>query len=327
VNRALRHHPFLAQCPHWVRLFWLNLILDAAYKEHDMPWFDGAVHLNRGQWAVTTRQIAEEYDVIQRVVRYWLDKLELEGMIRCDPLYRPTEIEPKIYGSSSVSGFVSSSVSGGTLVTLCNYNKFQPEKNGDGSSSGSRSGSSCYSHTNKGSKNGLQKKGDTTPTPSPLGVAPRTPLENQNGFTPEMLLADYNENIIGGRLLPVPHLTSKTKEMASRWIGEAVAVEGSPEKAREKWAETVRLAAKTDASHGFINLKWLIKNDDNYMDILEGAKYAKPFRFNGRTAEDEARERRRRGSVEGHTPENGQVQGGTPQLEGTIGKTRRVREV
>ena len=132
IYRSIRHHPWFKGKPAWVKLFFIELCLDAAYKDHDVIWKNYKVpaikvHLRRGQYIIRERDIAKEYDQSPRMVHYWLNKLESEGMILRQNV--------KYFGENRVALDVALNVAlgvaVGTLVTICKYDDYQGSKNDD----------------------------------------------------------------------------------------------------------------------------------------------------------------------------------------------------
>jgi hypothetical protein len=82
----------------------------------------------------------------------------------------------------------------------------------------------------------------------------------------------------------------------------------------DKWSEFVtRMATKTHpTNYWFMSPTWLAKDIDRINKVL-GGTYERNFKDNGDQAA-ESRKRRNRGSIEGHTTENGKGVGGKPKL-------------
>lgn len=107
MQRGVTAHPLLKGHPERIAL-WLWLIDNAAWKETRQDVNGRLVTVPRGAVLVSQRRLAEEIGVGYQVVRTFLDRLRDEGMVNAAP------------------------TQGRTLVTLCNYDRYQhPARGGN----------------------------------------------------------------------------------------------------------------------------------------------------------------------------------------------------
>jgi hypothetical protein len=95
--------------------------------------------------------------------------------------------------------------------------------------------------------------------------------------------------------------TKKLKEQASKWIRDVMESQkcDDVQDVMSAWQQSVLHAAeKSHFSHkvgSFMNMFWLIKNDSNYLEVMDG-KYDKEFRNNAKPREN--------GSIGSGSPED-----------------------
>ncbi|MGV6876663.1 hypothetical protein ACUSIJ_28855 [Pseudochelatococcus sp. B33] len=104
VSRDIFDHEFFADEPYSEREAWLWLIGNAAWKPCRVRRGRGAVDLSRGQVAATARELAEKWGWSKSRVDRFLGRLSEAAMIAAD-------------GSTGRSG--------GTVITICNYDTYQ----------------------------------------------------------------------------------------------------------------------------------------------------------------------------------------------------------
>jgi len=282
--RSIRHHPWLKGKPYWVRLLFIDLCLDAAWKDHDVEYHGKKFPLKRGQWIVSERDLARQYDQSQRMVHFWLDKLEKEQMIQCVTVFRRLTDNLLCVVSGHVSGNVSGHVSSGTLVTICKYDSYQSKVLClvSGRVSGRVSGTVSLT------EEGITKEGE----PEEGIHSPQTPLTNKS------IVELWNQN--RGLLMEVtshigdPSKLDCYKPLVELFTGMA-AGNGSP--AETKWVDFVKHLASTTHSehHGWMSPEWLAK-DLKRVDQAIAGQYARPFgRSYGKSGADEELSRIRRG--------------------------------
>lgn len=122
MDRKIIDHDFFQDKEIWVRLMWMDMLLRAQYKEYTIKWNRIPFVLKRGQLLVTDRQLAEYYGTTQSTVNRTLKKMELAGMIERGFLIKVNGV----WGVSKTASIGASyRDSGGTRITICNYNKFQ----------------------------------------------------------------------------------------------------------------------------------------------------------------------------------------------------------
>jgi len=118
VNRKIFDHPLFCSRPEWHRA-WEWLIAGAAYCDRTKRLSSRLVELQRGQLATTVRALAEEWGWSKSNVDYFLRRLEDEGMI----------VRARTRTKSRTS-FGTRNSHTATLVTICNYDKFQSPSTG-----------------------------------------------------------------------------------------------------------------------------------------------------------------------------------------------------
>lgn len=262
-NRSLRNHPFLKTVPAWVRNMWDNLIMDAAWKDHEIEWRGRNLLLRRGQWVVSERDLAKEHRQSPRMVHYWLEKLVKQEMIQCVTAYaKPNSSDPwNVAGS--VAGNVAGSVAGGTLVTLLNYDKFQPNLNAivAGCVAGSVAGSVAQQ------KNVLTEEGIKEGLPTPLPPSP------------QKITAEKIFEIWESERGPLPMIQARRPQDIKDLVEHINSLTGDPE---DQWRELVRRARQCDKSHWrFMSPKFL-STDTNHINQLIAGVYDKPFEERGK---------------------------------------------
>jgi hypothetical protein len=112
VSRSILEHPMLLD-PAWLRA-WLWLLIEAAWKAGGKRFSHGVVEVRRGQVAVTVRQLAKAWKWPKSNVGYFLKRLESDRMIELKHIR--TKIQT---GSRAENSY------GVTVITICNYDKFQ----------------------------------------------------------------------------------------------------------------------------------------------------------------------------------------------------------
>ena len=100
MKHGVSRHPLLKGKPERVAI-WVWLVDNAVWKDTPHDVNGKTITIKRGQVAVSQRRLAEEVGVGRQVVRTFLDRLTTERMINPDPTH------------------------GKTIVTLCNYEKYQ----------------------------------------------------------------------------------------------------------------------------------------------------------------------------------------------------------
>lgn len=117
IDRGMYDHPVFQGRDEWLRAFqWL--IAQAAYKPCGVRLRYGVADLQRGQLARTVRALAAEWQWTKSKVWRFLKALEAEAMLTCA-------------SASTQAGTRSGTKSGTriaqrvTVITICNYDKFQ----------------------------------------------------------------------------------------------------------------------------------------------------------------------------------------------------------
>lgn len=112
IDRGIFRHPLLKR-REWFWA-WQWLVGNAAWKDEGTRVGNGTVALKRGQMATTVRGLADLWDWPKSNVEYFLIRLEEAGMIGIEKVR--TKIQTKNGAKSSVAA---------TVITVCNYDKFQ----------------------------------------------------------------------------------------------------------------------------------------------------------------------------------------------------------
>jgi len=119
-------------------LMFIDLIMDAAFKTHEVIWLGTNITLARGQCIVSRRRLAVDYGTRQQYVGRWLlalrdaEMLELQTVFCTTAASRWKSQKPNDAAKcaaktgGAVPPSVPPTVPGCTLVTICNYDKFQP---------------------------------------------------------------------------------------------------------------------------------------------------------------------------------------------------------
>lgn len=113
IERELFNHPLFRNNPRWL-VAWQMLIAQAAWKPDGKRFGAGIIHVERGQTALTLRQFAKQLRMSHSSVVYILKCLEDDGMIEKKILRTSRRTRIGIKESLRV-----------TVITICNYNKFQ----------------------------------------------------------------------------------------------------------------------------------------------------------------------------------------------------------
>ena len=100
MKHGVSRHPLMAGRPERIAI-WVWLVDNAAWCDVDHDICGKTVRIKRGQVAVSQRRLADEVGVGRQVVRTFLDRLIAEQMVNPDVTH------------------------GRTVVTLCNYDKYQ----------------------------------------------------------------------------------------------------------------------------------------------------------------------------------------------------------
>jgi hypothetical protein len=301
LYRSIRHHPWFKKKPAWVKLLFIQLCLDAAWKEHEVEWKKTKIMLQRGQYIISERDLAIEYDQSPRMMHYWLQKLENEGMVDIKTIY----FKNGIYVAGSVAVNVAVNVAGlvaaGSIVTICKYDDYQAQKSElvAGSVAGSVAVNVAVNvaQTEEGIKEGETKERKTEE-----GRIPPTPLtkirlfeiwEENRGPLPTAVVKEYSK---------VTELVEVFNEMGrENGIG--------PE---EKWAEFVRTLGSTThyTNRHYMSPVWLAKDLGRINSVLAGT-YQHDFGRSQHDERTEARKRKNRGGSGEYPGKDGKELGGT----------------
>ena len=113
IDRGIFEHPVFRNRPDWLRA-WQWLIAEAAWKPQGARLSFGIAHLERGQLATTVRNLGMTWGWSKSNVSYFLGRLEAETMI----------VREQIRTKSRTRSGTTNSLTA-TLITICNYDKFQ----------------------------------------------------------------------------------------------------------------------------------------------------------------------------------------------------------
>lgn len=113
VSRSIFEHPLFKGRPDW-HVAWEKLIAAAAWKPqaHVGRW--GSAHVERGQLASTIRSLAALLAWPKSSVEYFLRRLQNAEMIVLNSIRTRINTKDTIKNSQRI-----------TLITICNYDKFQ----------------------------------------------------------------------------------------------------------------------------------------------------------------------------------------------------------
>ena len=312
LYRSIRHHPWFKGKPAWVKLLFIELCLDAAWKDHEVEFKGLKYTLHRGQWLVSMRDLAREYERDPKMVRYWMEKLGKEQMIQCSTAIMQHDSK-SIICSPPCSPGLSPGLSPprsplGVLVTICKYNEYQAEISGlsppcsPGLSPGLSPPRSPL--TEEGLKEGQTKEGLQNP-PTPLTANKLLDLWNQNrGPLPQVLvytnLEQYEE------------LVDLFNEMGKN----------NGKEPEVKWIEFIQtiVARVHPTNRSYIMPSW-IADKLNRVDSLLGGTYDRNFGSKGDEAAA-ARKRRNWGGTRRNSSEDGKEVGETSGTTLTLGRAK-----
>lgn len=190
VDRDIfRHQLFDDGAPFSRREAWLWLIAEAAYKPRSVRIVGKTYDLERGQLAVSTRYLAEVWRWSHAAVRRFLEALRAAQDRHTSGTETGTPDGPMI-GTHGGTGI--------TIITISNYNKFQPEAKQPGTPSGTQdgtpSGSSHFGNTpenrHKDKEQITNRKIGGASAPAvepPIFVAPERPAGKAYAFEGETI--------------------------------------------------------------------------------------------------------------------------------------------
>ena len=113
IERNLFDHPLFRHKPRWL-VAWQTLIAQAAWKPESRRFGAATIHIERGQIALTLRQFADQLKLAHSSLVYLLRCLENDGMI-----------EQKVFRTIRRTRIGTKESHRVTVVTICNYDKFQ----------------------------------------------------------------------------------------------------------------------------------------------------------------------------------------------------------
>ena len=125
LYRAIRRHPYFRNKNPLIRLFFIDLILDASYGDHEIEWRGIKIKLKRGQWVISIRSSCLEYRVVDTTLLRWLKDLQINNMVSFDPISMKSDfiVAPPAAPHAAPPAARHDKV--GVLVTILNYNKWQ----------------------------------------------------------------------------------------------------------------------------------------------------------------------------------------------------------
>lgn len=124
LHRSAESHPVLRNATR--RGLFDRLLLRAAREAGRVSWRGNTLALDVGQLAISVREFAEANELTYKETRLHLQRLEAEGMISLAPILGAR----KGAGKGAI----------GSLVTICNFSKFQLSENSRGAIEGAVDG-------------------------------------------------------------------------------------------------------------------------------------------------------------------------------------------
>jgi hypothetical protein len=227
LHRSAEDHPVLQNATR--RGLFDRLLLRASREARRVNWRGKTFHLDAGQLIISVRDFSVLNDVGYKEVRNHLTRLVKENMLRMDA----------IQGAGTGAT--------GTLITICNYCKFQLRDETEGAAQGATPGATgAQVGRNRGAQN---KKEENLENPSPNGEgaeAPEPDLARVVWNRGIQLLGVKNRSLIGkarkdlreddAKLFDVLKALERKIEDSGlcdpvEWFIKAVALKAAPPKA------------------------------------------------------------------------------------------------
>lgn len=155
IDRRIWHHPTFKGDPFSRRDAWLWLISEAAWKPRDYSALGRTIHLERGQLVTSLRFLAKKWGWTVAKVRHFLHTLQQQEMILTSPA------SDTGYNTGNDTGHDTGRSTPPTLVTICNYNKYQ--YGGINNSTGHDTGNDTGHNTGSDTKQIQEKKKKESP--------------------------------------------------------------------------------------------------------------------------------------------------------------------
>lgn len=183
-REAKEHHLFKGDVARFGAWFWL--VSTACWKPVKFNVGGGTITLQRGQLCVSVRQLAEEWGWSKSAVERFLTRLQTETMIATEAGH------------------------GRTVITICNYEKYQDVAGGDRDGSGTATGTAAGQQRdtkeqgNKGTKDSveaiastvevpIEDEGDEVPSPEGADLFGDPPPPAKPELKPEHVVEVWNE--------------------------------------------------------------------------------------------------------------------------------------
>lgn len=141
VHRGVFEHPMFARDPYSEREAWMWIIGQAAWQPKRVRVGRGVFDLDRGQCAFALRFLAEKWQWSVSKVRGFLQRMVNDAMILANP------------------------TRDATLITVCNYNEYQPNANAGQHANGTLTARSRHKEE-EGNNSNKVIDGDEAPEPT-----------------------------------------------------------------------------------------------------------------------------------------------------------------
>lgn len=200
---------------------WQYLCQNAAFADCKIRFCDRLVHLKRGQIIVSRSYLAKGFEIGEQVIRTLFSNLQAEGMI------------------------TSQSTSHGTLITICNYDKYQLENGEANQPTNQPLTSQLTSGQPAGNQNNNElNKNNIYITPlvfPPSSADSENPSGNTNGhaFDPVPRISDEHQAELDGQgaLFELPPLPAPPPPPQ---IAPTGPLSGSRSGSKGRWATTLQ---------------------------------------------------------------------------------------
>lgn len=182
VDRGVFEHHVLAGEPYTRIQAWLWLLSEAAFQDRAISVAGKTVPLKRGQACHSVRFMSTKWGWSVGKVHRFLDRLKTETMI----------------GTESGTGQL--------VITICNYDSYQPATRASGTPSGTKNGTAAEQQRNK--EEYLNKEIDSSPDGDD-GQAPADPKKKLFDDILPWLAQTYSKQ------------TSKFRPLLGKWLADA----------------------------------------------------------------------------------------------------------
>jgi hypothetical protein len=203
MERSALEHPLLKDGDRFRAWFWM--VAKACWKPTRFDVHGKVVTLERGQFCVSVREMAEAWGWSKSAVDRFVQRLVDEDMVISVRAKTGT-------GNGTASG------TGRSVITICNYDKYQDKTEKTGTGSEPRSG------TVAGQQRDIKEQGNKG-TIEPNGSTPLTPHRDSDWIDlPDWLPAEpwngWLEMRADKRKWPTPRAVKLTIDKLTRWRGK-----------------------------------------------------------------------------------------------------------